>query len=72
MKGLSDARKFSGRVKMLYLSQTFLHEIKNSCNHDHKIIYVSPVHLDLNAYIFKPSYYILSRIYIDPLILTTQ
>ena len=38
---------------MLDLPQTLLHEIKISCNLDY----------DLNDYIFKPCYYILSIIY---------
>lgn len=71
LKGLSDARKFSGRMQMLDLPQTLLHEIKISCNHEHTIFFVSSLDFDLNTYSFKPCYYILSRIYLDPLKLTT-
>ena len=56
---------------MLDLPQTLLHEIKISCNNEHKIFYVSSLHSDINAYNFKPCYSILSRIYLDPLNITT-
>lgn len=55
---------------MLDLPQTLLHEIKISCNHEHKIFSVSSLDSDLNAYSFKPCYYILSTIYLDLLNLT--
>lgn len=54
-------------MQMLDLPQTLLHEIKISCNHEHKKFSVSSLDSDLNAYSFKPCYYILSRIYLDPL-----
>ena len=56
---------------MLDIPQNLLDEIKISCNHEHKIFYVSSLDFDLNSYSFKPCYYILSRIYLDPLNLTT-
>ena len=56
---------------MLDLPQTLLHEIKISCNHEHKKFCVSSLDSDLNAYNFKPCYYILSRIYLYTLNLTT-
>ena len=56
---------------MLDLPQTLLHEIKISCNHEHKIFYVSSLDSNLNDYNFNPCYNILSIIYIDPLNLTT-
>ena len=58
-------------MQILYLPQTLLHEIKISCNHEHKIFFVLSLDSDLNAYSFKPCYCILSRIYLDPLNITT-
>lgn len=59
-------------MQILDLRQTLLHEIKISCNHEHKIFYFSSLDFGLNAYNFKPCYYTLGRIYLDSLNLTTS
>lgn len=70
LRGLSEVSKISGRMQMLDLPQTLLHEIKISYNHEYKIFSMSSLDSNLNAYNFKPCYYILSKIYLDPLNLT--